>query len=175
MQNVACLKNFPHFCTMSDSILVEGETRTEKYSSLLPQIRALVEGEKDLIANLSNIMGAIKEGMNFLWVGCYFVKQNELVLGPFQGPVACTRIAFGKGVCGACWQRAETIIVKDVDEFPGHIACSTESKSEIAVPVFKNGKVVMVLDVDSNRLNDFDEADKIFFQKIALLIESLPE
>ena len=160
---------------MSDSVFVEGETRAEKYSSLLPQIRALVEGEKDFIANLSNIMGAIKEGMNFLWVGCYFVKGNEIVLGPFQGPVACTRIGFGKGVCGACWQRAETIIVKNVDEFPGHIACSTESKSEITVPVFRNGKVAMVLDVDSNILNDFNEADKKFFQEIALLIESLPE
>ena len=160
---------------MSDSILIEGTTRAEKYSSLLPQLRALVEGEQDLIANLSNIMGAIKEGMNFLWVGCYFVKQNELVLGPFQGPVACTRIVFGKGVCGACWEKQQAIIVKNVDEFPGHIACSTESKSEIAVPVLRNGKVVMVLDVDSNRLDDFDEADKIFVQKIALLIESLPQ
>ncbi|MBK5286379.1 MAG: GAF domain-containing protein [Bacteroidia bacterium] len=160
---------------MSDSIFVEGETRAEKYESLLPQIRALVGGENDLIANLSNIMGAIKEGMNFHWVGCYFVKVNELVLGPFQGPVACTRIAFGRGVCGACWQRAETIIVKNVDEFPGHIACSAESKSEITVPVFKNRKVFMVLDVDSNCLNDFDETDKIFFQEIAFIIESLPE
>jgi len=159
---------------MSDSIFVEGATRAEKYSSLLPQIRALVEGEKDLIANLSNIMGAIKEAMNFLWVGCYFVKGNELVLGPFQGPVACTRIGFGKGVCGTCWQREEVIIVKNVDEFPGHIVCSTESKSEIAVPVFRNGKVFMVLDVDSSTLADFDDTDKIFFQQIAFIIESLP-
>jgi len=160
---------------MSDSVFVEGETRAEKYSSLLPQIRALVEGENDLIANLSNIMGAIKEGMNFLWVGCYFVKGDELVLGPFQGPVACTHIGFGKGVCGTCWQREETVIVKNVDEFPGHIACSTESKSEIAVPVFRKGKVFMVLDIDSNRLADFDETDKIFFQQIAFIIESLPK
>lgn len=159
---------------MSDSIFVDGTTRAEKYASLLPQIRALVEGEKDFIANLSNIMGAIKEGINFLWVGCYFVKNDELVLGPFQGPVACTRIGYGKGVCGACWKRAETIIVKNVDEFPGHIACNTESKSEITVPVFKNGKVIMVLDVDSNCLADFDETDKIFFQQIAFIIESLP-
>ncbi|HLG35620.1 MAG TPA: GAF domain-containing protein [Bacteroidia bacterium] len=159
---------------MSDSIFVKGTTRAEKYASLLPQISALVERENDLIANLSNIIGVIKEGMNFLWVGCYFVKDNELVLGPFQGPVACTRIGFGKGVCGTCWQREETIIVKNVDEFPGHIACSTESKSEITVPVFKNGKVFMVLDVDSIRLNDFDETDKIFFQQIAFMIESFP-
>jgi GAF domain-containing protein len=160
---------------MSENIFAEGTTRSEKFSSLLPQIRALVEGEKDFIANLSNIIGAIKQTTNFLWVGCYFVKGNELVLGPFQGPVACTRIDFGKGVCGACWQREETIIVKNVDEFPGHIACSTESKSEITVPVFRNGKVFMVLDVDSSRLADFDETDKNFFQQIALLIESLPE
>ena len=141
---------------MSESIIAEGATREEKYASLLPQIRALVEGENDLIANLSNIMGAIKEGMDFLWVGCYFVKGNELVLGPFQGPVACTRIGFGKGVCGACWQKAEAIIVKNVDEFPGHIACSTESKSEITVPVFKKGSVFMVLDIDSSLLADFE-------------------
>jgi L-methionine (R)-S-oxide reductase len=160
---------------MSESIIVEGTTRGEKYSSLLAQIRALVGGEKDFIANLSNIMGAIKEGTGFLWVGCYFVKDNELVLGPFQGPVACTRIGFGKGVCGACWQRGEPIIVRNVDEFPGHIACSTLSKSEITVPVFKNRKVFMVLDVDSSRLADFNETDKFFFQQIALLIESLPE
>jgi len=158
---------------MSESIIVEGKTREEKYASLLPQIRALVEGEEDLIANLANIMGAIKEAMNFLWVGCYFVKGNELVLGPFQGPVACTRIGFGKGVCGTCWQREESIIVKNVDEFPGHIACSTESKSEITVPVFKDGKVFMVLDIDSRLLADFNEADKNFLQEIALLIESL--
>jgi L-methionine (R)-S-oxide reductase len=160
---------------MSESIVVEGTTRKEKYASLLPQIRALVEGEKDFIANLANIMGAIKEAMNFLWVGCYFVKGNELVLGPFQGPVACTRIGFGKGVCGTSWQRAEPIIVKNVDEFPGHIACSTESKSEITVPVFKNGNVFMILDMDSRSLADFDNTDQNFLQQIALLIESLPE
>ena len=159
---------------MSESIVVEGATRQEKYASLLPQIRALVEGENDLIANLANITGAIKEGMDFLWVGCYFVKGNELVLGPFQGPVACTRIGYGKGVCGACWQRGEAIIVKNVDEFPGHIVCSTESKSEITVPVFKNGKVFMVLDIDSRSLADFDETDQNFLQEIALIIESLP-
>ena|SRR5258705_3979910 len=160
---------------MSESIVVEGTTRKEKYASLLPQVCALVEDEKDLIANLANMMGAIKEAMNFLWVGCYFVKGSELVLGPFQGPVACTRIGFGKGVCGACWQRAEPVIVKNVDEFPGHIACSTESKSEITVPVFKNGKVFMILDIDSRSLADFDQTDQNFLQQIALIIESLPE
>src|SRR5205085_9010530 len=119
----------------------------------------LVEGEPDLIANLANIMAALKHGMNFFWVGIYFVKDKELVLGPFQGPVACVRIGFGKGVCGTSWQKAETLIVPDVDKFPGHIACSTESKSEIVVPVFKNGKVTAVLDVDSNELSDFDSTD----------------
>jgi len=160
---------------MGESLFVEGVTRAEKYSSLLPQIRALTEGESDLIANLSNIMGAIKEGMNFHWVGCYFVKENELVLGPFQGSVACTRIGFGKGVCGTCWQCAESIIVKNVDEFPGHIACSTESKSEITIPVLRNGNVFMILDIDSINVNDFNETDKSFFQEIAHIIESFPE
>jgi GAF domain-containing protein len=158
---------------MPESITIEGKTREEKYASLLPQIRALTDGEADLIANAANIMGAIKEAMDFLWVGCYFVKGNELVLGPFQGPVACTRIGFGKGVCGTCWQRQEAILVKNVDEFPGHIACSTESKSEITMPVFKEGKVFMVLDIDSRHLADFDTTDKNFLQQIALLIESL--
>ena len=158
---------------MSESILVEGTTRKEKYASLLPQISALVQGEKDLIANVSNIMAAIKESMGFLWVGCYFVKENELVLGPFQGPVACTRISFGKGVCGACWQSAAAIVVKNVDEFPGHIACSSESRSEITMPVFKNGKVFMVLDIDSRSLADFDDTDKNFLHEVALIIESL--
>ena len=158
---------------MSESIIVEGKTRQEKYASLLPQIHALVEGEKALIANVANITGAIKGAMDFLWVGCYFVKDNELVLGPFQGPVACTRIGYGKGVCGTCWEKAEPVIVKNVDEFPGHIACSAESKSEITVPVFKNGKVFMVLDIDSRLLADFDETDKNFLQQIALIIESL--
>ncbi len=147
--------------------------KKEKYESLLPQIKALVEGENDLIANLSNIMAALKYGMNFFWVGIYFVKNNELILGPFQGTVACVRIGFGKGVCGTCWEKNQTIIVPNVDDFPGHIACSTESKSEIVVPVIKNGSVYAVLDIDSDQLSDFDETDSIFLNKLVKLIETL--
>lgn len=155
---------------MSESILVSGITKKEKYESLLPQIKALVEGEKDFIANVSNIMGALKYGMNFFWVGIYFVKQNELILGPFQGPVACTRIAFSKGVCGTAWKEKKTILVEDVEKFPGHIACSSESKSEIVVPIFKGKDVFAILDVDSDKLNDFDETDEKYLQEIAELI-----
>jgi len=158
---------------MSESITVSGTTRKEKYESLIPQIQALVHGESDFIANISNIVGAIKCGMNFFWVGIYFVKQNELVLGPFQGPVACTRIAFGKGVCGTTWKEKQTIIVEDVEKFPNHIACSSESKSEIVIPCFKQGEIFAVLDIDSDKLNDFDETDKQYLEKIALLIETL--
>jgi GAF domain-containing protein len=147
--------------------------RKEKYEALLPQIRALVEGEPDLIANLANIMAALKFGMDFFWVGIYFVKERELVLGPFQGPVACVRIGFGKGVCGTSWQKAETLIVRNVDEFPGHIACSAESKSEIVVPVFRNGKVTGVLDVDSDKLADFDAIDAKYLEAISKLVEKL--
>ena len=129
------------------------------YNSLLPQIKALVGDEKDAIANLANITAALKQAFGFFWVGFYIVKKNELVLGPFQGPIACTRIAFGKGVCGTAWKERRTVIVPDVEQFPGHIACSSESKSEIVVPVFKNGKVAGVLDIDSDRLNTFDETD----------------
>jgi len=147
--------------------------KSKKYQSLIPQIKALVQGEKDFIANLSNIMSALKYGMNFYWVGCYFVKDNELVLGPFQGPVACTRIAFGKGVCGASWKEKKTIIVSDVDKFPGHIACSSDSKSEIVLPVFKNNDVALVLDIDSAELNTFDAIDQHYLEQIVHLIESL--
>lgn len=158
---------------MAESLVVSGATRKEKYESLLPQIKALVEGEKDFIANISNIVAAIKYGMNFFWVGIYFVKENELVLGPFQGPVACTRIAFGKGVCGTAWKEKNTIIVEDVEKFPNHIACSSESKSEIVVPCFRKGDVWAVLDIDSDILNDFDNIDKHYLEKIALIIEEL--
>ena len=146
--------------------------KKEKYEQLLPQIKALVESEDDVIANLSNIMSALKFGMNFFWVGIYFVKNDELVLGPFQGPVACVRIKFGKGVCGTSWQNSKAIIVPDVDKFPGHIACNSESKSEIVIPVFKNGKVAAVIDVDSNLLSDFDSTDQIYLQEISRLIET---
>ena len=158
---------------MAERIEISGTTREQKYGSLLPQIKALVEGEQDVIANISNTMAALKYGMNFYWVGIYFAKAEELVLGPFQGPVACTRIRKGKGVCGTCREKKETIIVPDVDQFPGHIACSTASRSEIVVPVIKNGNIIAVLDVDSDVLNDFNEIDKIYLERVADLLSSI--
>jgi L-methionine (R)-S-oxide reductase len=153
-----------------DFIIPQSEKKEDRYKEILPQIEALVNDEPDLIANLANIAAALKYGMNFFWVGFYLVKENQLVLGPFQGPVACTRIPFNKGVCGACYTRKETIIVPDVEQFPGHIACSSLSKSEIVVPLVKNEKVIMVLDVDSENLDDFDETDKAFLEKIIALL-----
>jgi L-methionine (R)-S-oxide reductase len=157
---------------MAESIEVIGTGKRDRYESLLPQLKALVEGEHDVTANLANLMSGLKYGMGFFWVGIYFVKNEALVLGPFQGPVACTRIAKGKGVCGTSWAKAETLIVPDVDQFPGHIACSSASRSEIVVPVIKNGKVVAVLDADSDKLNDFDNIDKEYLEQIAHLISS---
>lgn len=146
---------------MSESIAISGETKEEKYLSLLPQIKALLEGESDLIANLANITSALKYGMDFFWVGFYFVKNDELVLGPFQGTAACTRIKKGRGVCGTCMEKQETIIVEDVDAFPGHIACSSLSKSEIVLPVFNSkGDLVAVLDVDDDKYATFNVTDK---------------
>src|SRR6187200_1025118 len=142
---------------MAETLLITKGTKEEQYESLLPQIKALLDGEPDLIANLANIAGALKEQFNWLWVGFYLVKDDELVLGPFQGPVACTRIKKGRGVCGAAWQNAETLIVADVEKFPGHIACSSLSRSEIVVPITRNGEVVGVLDVDAAELDQFDE------------------
>ena len=127
---------------MSEPLIISGTSKKEKYESLLPQIKALVEGEKDLIANIANIVAALKYGMNFLWVGIYFVTGKELVLGPFQGTVACTRIAFGKGVCGSAWKEKRTIIVQDVEKFPGYISCSADCKSEMVIPCFKNNDVL---------------------------------
>lgn len=147
---------------MAESIHITGTNKAERYASLLPQIHALCEGEKDLTANLANVAAALKQTFGFFWVGFYIVRDNELVLGPFQGPIACTRIAFGRGVCGASWKEKKTLLVPDVEQFPGHIACSSESKSEIVVPVFNNnGDVIAVLDADSNLLNDFDAEDQI--------------
>jgi GAF domain-containing protein len=158
---------------MSETINIIGITKKERYESLIPQVKALVEGETDVMANLSNVIAALKYGMNFFWVGVYFVKGNELVLGPFQGPVACTRIAFGKGVCGKCWETEQTIIVEDVEKFPGHIACSSESKSEIVLPIFNNdGMVQMVLDVDSEHIANFDETDKLHLNIVVEIINS---
>ena len=141
-----------------------------KYEILFPQIHALVEGETDWLSCVANITAALKEGLDFFWIGVYRVVNNELLLGPFQGPVACVRIGYGKGVCGNCWKENKTILVPDVDQFPGHIACSSRSRSEIAVPVRKNGAVMMVLDVDSTRLNDFDRTDAMYLEKVAELI-----
>jgi GAF domain-containing protein len=141
-----------------------------KYKELLPQIKGLIAGERDPIANLANVAAALKQAFAFYWVGFYRVREGELVLGPFQGPVACTRIGPGKGVCGTAWVEKRAILVPDVDRFPGHIACSSASRSEIVVPVFdRNGEVTMVLDVDSDKLNDFDEVDERYLAEIVEL------
>jgi L-methionine (R)-S-oxide reductase len=158
---------------MAENLIVAASTeKKERYETLIPQIESLISGESDLVANLSNIAAALKHTFSFFWVGFYLVKDNTLVLGPFQGPIACTRIGFGKGVCGASWKEEKTIIVPNVDEFPGHIACSSDSKSEIVLPAFKNGKVFLVLDVDSDKLNDFDDTDALFLGKLMKLIEA---
>lgn len=159
---------------MSEEIIISGETKEEKYISLLPQLKALVEGEEDMIANLANITAALKQTFGFYWIGFYLVKKNELVLGPFQGTLACTRIALGKGVCGTAWKEAKTIIVDDVDKFPGHIACSSASKSEIVIPIYnKEKKVIAVLDIDEDKYACFDETDKLHLEKIAALTTSI--
>ena len=146
-------------------------SKAEKYDALLPQIKGLLLGETNLVANLANISAALKEGLGFFWVGFYLVdSEDELVLGPFQGPVACTRIRKGKGVCGTSWEKEETLIVPEVDQFPGHIACSSASKSEIVLPIFSKGKVIGVLDVDSDQVNAFDEIDQEWLEKILTLI-----
>lgn len=159
---------------MVEKLLIDTNlSKKEKYAGLLPQIKALIYGEKDIIANLANISAALKTTFDFLWVGFYMVKNNELVLGPFQGPIACTRIKKGKGVCGASWQQANTIIVPNVDEFPNHISCSSDSKSEIVVPIFnQTDEVIMVLDVDSVELNTFDETDEKYLLQLTQLISS---
>ena len=165
---------------MSEDLNIIAGTKEDQYQSLLPQIRGLLEGEPDLIANLANITAALKEQFGWLWVGFYLVKpvsskaspgkENELVLAPFQGPVACTRIQKGKGVCGTSWERAQTLIVPDVEKFPGHIACSSLSRSEIVVPVIHNNEVVGVLDIDSDQLNHFNETDQFYLEQIVKLI-----
>ena len=154
-------------------IVAKDASKKEQYENLLPQIKGLVTGESDLVANLANIAGALKYGMNFFWVGFYLVKGEELVLGPFQGPIACTRIRKGKGVCGTTWAEGKTILVEDVDQFPGHIACSSDSKSEIVLPAFKDGEVALILDVDSDKLADFDATDQEYLEQLMRLIEEL--
>lgn len=154
-------------------ILTQSTDKAERYQTLLPQIEALVTGEPDLTANLANIASALKYGMGFFWVGFYLVKDDELVLGPFQGPIACTRIRMGKGVCGTAWEQGKTILVPDVDQFPGHIACSSDSKSEIVLPAFKDGKVALILDIDSDELNDFDAIDETYLEQLIRVVEKL--
>ncbi|RYU97687.1 GAF domain-containing protein [Emticicia agri] len=158
---------------MAETLYIPQTTsRQEIYESLLPQVEGLISDETDTIANLANIAAVLKEAFGFFWVGFYIRKENQLVLGPFQGPIACTRIHFDKGVCGYCYRTKETVIVPDVDAFPGHIACSSASKSEIVVPVFDHtGEVLMVLDVDSDQLDDFSEADKEGLEKMMKLLE----
>lgn len=158
---------------MAERLLIpETSSRKEIYNSLIPQIKALTEGESDVIANLANISAALKEAFNFFWVGFYLKKDDELVLGPFQGPIACTRINFNRGVCGHCYTTKQVVIVPDVDAFPGHIACSSASKSEIVLPAFdKNGEVYLVLDVDSDKLDDFSEVDSVGLSAIMKIVE----
>lgn len=160
---------------MAESLITApaGSTKADRYRLLIPQLEALVSGENDLIANLSNIVAALKESFGFFWVGIYFVKGDQLVLGPFQGPVACTRIGFGKGVCGAAWKEKKILVVADVDTFPGHIACSSLSKSEIVLPALRNNEVFLVLDIDSTKPADFDNDDEHYLQQVINLIQKL--
>ena len=156
---------------MAEDLHVTGGNKEDQYNNLIPQLVGLLNGEDDLVANMSNVAAALKQQFGFFWVGFYLVKQDELVLGPFQGPVACTRIQRGRGVCGSAWKKGITLIVPDVSKFPGHIACSSLSKSEIVIPIKQKGNIVGVLDVDSDSLNAFDQIDKLYLEKILGLIE----
>ena len=155
---------------MAENLIIHTGSKEEKYRELLPQLHSLVSTEADLIANLANMAAALKQTFGFFWVGFYLVKGEELVLGPFQGPIACTRIRFGRGVCGTAWKEARTLIVPDVEQFPGHIACSSDSKSEIVVPILKQGKVVGVLDIDSDTLDSFDTINARYLEEICTYI-----
>ena len=156
---------------MAEDLTIKSTSKEGRYKELFPQVKALLEGEKDMIANMANICSALKYGLNFFWVGFYIVKNDELVLGPFQGTIACTRIKKGKGVCGAAWEKNETIIVDDVDKFPGHIACSSLSKSEIVVPVYNSKKeIIAIFDVDSDSIASFDKTDEEWLTKISALL-----
>lgn len=155
---------------MAENLSIPTGSKEEKYRELLPQIYSLVSTEEDLIANLANMTAALKQTFGFFWVGFYLVKGEELVLGPFQGPIACTRIRLGRGVCGTAWKEARTLIVPDVEQFPGHIACSSDSKSEIVVPIFREGVVIGVLDIDSDTLNSFNEIDAHYLEEIGKYI-----
>lgn len=155
---------------MAENLIISIGNKEQQYQTLFPQIESLLAGENNTIANMANVAAALKQTFNFFWVGFYIVKDDMLVLAPFQGPIACTRIRYGKGVCGTAWKEATTQIVPDVDLFPGHIACNSDSKSEIVVPVIRDGKVVAVLDIDSDKLNSFDETDAVYLEKICRLI-----
>jgi GAF domain-containing protein len=159
---------------MADDLSIVVGSKEEQYKALIPQIEGLLTGETDLVANMANVAAALKEQFGWLWVGFYVVRNDELVLGPFQGPVACTRIRKGRGVCGTSWEQAKTLIVPDVEKFPGHIACSSLSRSEIVVPVLKNNEVVAVLDVDSEQVDLFDETDKKFLEEVVKLVNFQP-
>ncbi len=156
---------------MAEDLQIAKGTKEEQYQALMPQVKALLDGEEDLVANMANLVAALKEQFGWFWVGFYLVKKDELVLGPFQGPVACTRIRKGRGVCGSSWQQQQTLIVPDVEKFPGHIACSSLSKSEIVVPVFSHHEVVALLDVDSDAYDQFDETDKQYLQQMVQLLQ----
>jgi GAF domain-containing protein len=155
---------------MSEQLIISGETKQERYEALLPQIEAVVEDEPDLIANMANVAAMLHETFGFWWTGFYRVEGQELVLGPFQGPMACTRIKKGRGVCGTAWAEAQTQVVPDVDQFPGHIACSSASRSEIVVPIFKEGEVIAVLDIDSAQLNTFDQTDRRYLEHVVKML-----
>jgi L-methionine (R)-S-oxide reductase len=155
---------------MAEDLSIIQGTKEEQYLELIPQIAALIDGEPDLIANLGNICASLKQQFNWLWIGFYLVKENELVLGPFQGPVACTRIKKGRGVCGTSWEQMKTIIVQDVNSFPGHIACSSLSKSEIVIPVIHQDQLLAVLDVDHSSYSTFDKTDELFLSEIISLV-----
>ena len=157
---------------MAEELILQQGQKAEQYQSIIPQIQAIIEDETDVIANLANICAALKQQFDWFWIGVYLVKDNELVLGPFQGPIACTRIAIGRGVCGSAWQQQQVIIVPDVDQFPGHIACSSASRSEIVLPIMKNGECLGVLDIDSSELNQFDEVDAKYLKQLIVMIEN---
>lgn len=158
---------------MAENLVINDGSKKEQYETLLPQLKALTAGETDVVANMANIAAALRQTFGFFWVGFYRVIEDTLILGPFQGPLACTRIRYGKGVCGTAWKEARTIIVPDVDKFPGHIACNSSSRSEIVVPVIKESKVVAVLDIDSDALGAFDETDATYLEKICTEIVAL--
>ena len=151
---------------MAENLIINGENKRELYETLLHQLQSLTAGETDVVANMANVAAALKQTFDFFWVGFYLVKGDELVLGPFQGSIACTRIRFGRGVCGTAWKEAHTLIVPDVEQFPGHIACSSDSKSEIVVPMMKEGNVIGVLDIDSDSLDSFDDIDAHYLEEI---------